>query len=569
MFSLNAFTPRVAVLVTLLLAQLPCLLAAPSRTVTSVTPSASIVGPKVTLGNTWVIGKKYKFAGLVDEEFYGGIPYAEPPVGDLRFAPPVPKNSLDSWMFDATQWGPACPQLGIANYSEDCLKLNIFRPSIAKVSAPLPVVVWIFGGGFRTGSSDKFNASVLIAQSVSRATPMIYVNLNYRVGPFGFPQGAEAADKSSTNLGLKDQLAALQWVKNNIKAFGGDPNKITVMGSSAGAISIADLYLNSNLESLGITASGGSGTIPMYDATRRESEWTNFVAATPECSGASSGSTFDCMRSASIETLMASYQTTVDQSPEAFQFVPVIDGPDGIIPDLPSKLIAQGKFSKIPIMAGTNLDDGTFFTPKGISTEAQIRAFLIGATLPFQQGPPPEDFTAALDTLLEVYPEDPTIGSPYGTGAETFGLSPQYKRLASIIGDAQFQALRRSWVQEAAKAGVPVHAFLFADPAAVTEPEMGVTHGKNVPYMYGAPYTTDAHSPAGQLSLHMMDYIIAFVTSTNPNDGLGYSRPQWPKYTLDDRRILQLASANTTAIPDDYRLEQIAYLNSVQTFFAQ
>ncbi|RPD53051.1 esterase 1 [Lentinus tigrinus ALCF2SS1-7] len=571
MFTSNT-TPRLAALVTLFAAQLPCLLAASSTSVT-LTSTSSNSAPTVILGNSSLVGTSFNFGGLLEEEFFGGIPYAESPVGELRFAAPVPKDNVGCDVFDASSFGFPCPQLGIDNSTEDCLKLNIFRHAMARTALePLPVVVWVFGGGFRTGAASKFNASMLVAQSVSRGTPMIYVNFDYRVGPFGFPQGTEAIERGALNLGLKDQLAAVNWVKNHINIFNGDPSKITLFGSSAGAISIADLYLNSGMENLvraTISGSGFTGTIPMYNATRRETEWTNFVAATPECAGATAGNTFDCMRSTSLDTLLNAYRTSASESPETFQFVPVIDGADGLIPDLPSTLVAQGKFSRIPLMTGTNLDDGTTFTPQAVTTDDQIKIFLTRAALPFQGGDPSPEFEAALDELLEIYPEDPTVGSPYGTGSQTFGLSPEYKRLASIVGDTQFQAPRRAWVQAAAANGVPAYAFLFADPAAVADEKLGVTHGTDVPYMYGSPYVSGPMTKAGQVSLNMMDYIISFVTSVNPNDGKGSSRPNWPQYTASEKTLMQFASANMTAIPDDYRADEIAYINSVSSLFAQ
>ena len=144
--------------------------------------------------------------------------------------------------------------------------------------------------------------------------------------------------------------------------------------------------------------------------------------------------------------------------------------------------------------------------------------------LPFQSGPPPADFPAALDEILVLYSNDPSFGSPFGTGNETFGLSPEYKRLAAIIGDANFHAPRRAWAQAAAAAGVPVHAFEFADPDAVATPALGVTHGTDVPYLYGAPFLADPASAPGQLSAVMMDYVISFVVGLDPNDGKGVER---------------------------------------------
>ncbi|KAI9061774.1 esterase 1 [Trametes sanguinea] len=528
---------------------------------------ALAASPVVRLGKTEVIGTAYKFLGKVEEEFFGGIPFAEPPIHDLRFAPPVIKDPLDVSKLDATQFGLPCPQLGITNGTEDCLKLNILRPALTEegCGVPLPVVVWIFGGGFKTGFADKFNGSTLAMHSVMRGTPVIYINLNYRVGPFGFPQGSEAMARGALNLGLKDQLAALTWIKRNIAAFGGDPQEITIFGSSAGAISIADLYLNSSLESLvrgTISGSGFASTIALFNATVREAEWTNFVQATPGCANARPNNTFECLRNASVDTLLDAYKTSAAESPETYQFVPVIDGPGGLIPDSPSTLYAEGKFARIPLMTGANLDDGTFFTPAGVSSDAQIEEFLVAAALPFQPPPPPPAVSAVIAEVLQLYPDDPTLGCPFGTGNETFGLSSEYKRLAAIAGDSSFHAPRRAWVRTASSAGVPVHAFLFADEQAVETPRLGVTHGTDVPYFYGTPFL-EGPEPAGMLSNVMMDYVIAFVTSLDPNDCKGHQRPFWPRYTPESAVLMQLSGSNLTVIADDYREEQITFLTSV------
>ncbi|KAH9895077.1 esterase 1 [Cubamyces lactineus] len=533
--------------------------------------------PVVKLKGTEVIGTSYKYLGLVEEEFFGGIPYSEPPINDFRFAPPVPKDKLDTSTFDATQYGLPCPQLGLNNGTEDCLKLNILRPARteADCDAPMPVLVWLYGGGFKTGAADQLNASTPVMHSVQRGTPIIYVNLNYRVGPFGFPQGAEAMARGALNLGLKDQLAALSWVKQNIAAFGGNPDKVTLYGQSAGSISIADLYLNSGLENLvhgTIMSSGFSGTTAVFNATRRETEWTNFVNATPECAGSvGTNDTFSCMRNASLATLLSAYNTSSAESPESFQFVPVIDGPDGLIPDLPSTLLAEGKFSRIPLITGANLDDGTFFTPTIVTTPDQIAEVLALLALPFASGAPPAPFTAAVSEILSLYPDDPALGSPYGTGNATFGLSPEYKRLAAIIGDLNFHALRRTWMEAVSGHGQGVsgvYGYLFADPQAIAAPQLGVTHATDVPYMYGTSFL-DGPQPAGALSEAMMDYILGFITSLNPNDGIGSERPYWPQYTSSNQVLMQLAGGNTTVIPDDYRQQQIAFLNSVSSEFGQ
>jgi acetylcholinesterase len=134
--------------------------------------------------------------------------------------------------------------------SEDCLTINVLRPAGVDNNTALPVMAWIYGGGFAGGLSSTYNGSAIVAKAALRGTPVIYVNFNYRTGPLGFPQGAEATKEGSLNLGLKDQLAALEWIQANIGAFGGDKSKVTVFGQSAGAASIAIHMLRPSFKKL-------------------------------------------------------------------------------------------------------------------------------------------------------------------------------------------------------------------------------------------------------------------------------------------------------------------------------
>ncbi|KAK0194625.1 Alpha/Beta hydrolase protein [Armillaria mellea] len=174
--------------------------------------------PYVQLNRSTVMGRE--ITGL-EVDFFGGIPYVEPPLGPLRLRPPVFKPHPDAGVFNASSFGLSClqPGLTIDLMSEDCLTINIFRPSGATELSSLPV---LFCGGYQTGSASSFNGSALVARSVQRGTPVIYVNFNYRPGPLGFPQGTEAASQCILNLAIRDQLAALEWVQRNIGAFGGD-----------------------------------------------------------------------------------------------------------------------------------------------------------------------------------------------------------------------------------------------------------------------------------------------------------------------------------------------------------
>ncbi|KAF2671193.1 alpha/beta-hydrolase, partial [Microthyrium microscopicum] len=168
-----------------------------------------------------------------------GIPYAEPPIGNLRFSDPKPLPSNSSHVYNASSYGPGCPQLSIYEeyngLSEDCLTLNIIRPTAIKNHSSLPVLFFIHGGANLNGQSIFYNGTALVQHSISIDEPIIYVGINYRLGGFGFLNNPTFLAAGVTNLGLKDQYLALKWVHDNIKGFGGDPGKVIIFGESSGA----------------------------------------------------------------------------------------------------------------------------------------------------------------------------------------------------------------------------------------------------------------------------------------------------------------------------------------------
>ncbi|TBU28362.1 extracellular triacylglycerol lipase precursor [Dichomitus squalens] len=541
----------------------------------STTQAAS---PAVKVNGTNIVGSSQAVGGLIGVDFFGGIPFAKPPLGDLRFAPPVEIDSLGVPTFNATEFGAPCVQFNLTGVSEDCLTLNIYRPSEALLptNASVPVLFWIYGGGFLEGETSIYDATEIIVQSVLRGTPIVYVSVNYRVGPFGFPQGTEAAQLGALNVGLKDQLAGLSWVQKHIRAFGGDPTKVTIFGQSAGSISIAQLYLNSGLEKYGVRGaifeSGSAGSLPIFDASRREVVWDSFVGNTTACTDATAGATFGCLRNATTSDLLSSWETIAALFPEPFLFSPVIDGPNGIIPDLPSKLLAAGHFSKIPFIAGTVLDEGTDFVPQSISSEQELIEFLVISDNPFNPTLSTK-FQQDIATLLQLYPDIPALGSPFGTGNETFGLSSEYKRASALLGDASFQAPRREWIQTAAAAGVTTYGYIFTDQhAAAADPAAGVQHASEIPYVYGDPTVTESNMGVGVLATSMTHYWISFAVSGTPNDGKGLPRTAWPQYQPNNQVLIQFDTTNLTSdlskatfaiIPDTYRAQQISFINSI------
>ncbi|ESK81637.1 extracellular triacylglycerol lipase precursor [Moniliophthora roreri MCA 2997] len=400
--------------------QLPLL----SRSLLLVSFSAVTLAAQVQLGNTTLTGTIRFSSSLVVS-----IPYAEPPLGNLRFQPPILKPALDVPTFNATNFGPQCLQLPAnVTSSGDCLTVNVHRPiDLIRGNQLLAVMVFIHGGGFYIGNSSQLDGNPLVLRSIARGTPVIYASLNYRLGPLGFPQGTEAEQKGALNLGLKDQLTALEWIKRNIATFGGNPAKVTVFGESAGAVSIGVLYLNSGLENLArgaILESGGAGTTFTFEASRRQENWDSFVAAVPDSS-----------------TLLQATGVSFAEAREQFPFVPALDGPGGLLPELPSEMYAKGQFARIPFISGTNLDEATPFTPTATSSSDTIRNGIISNYTTNSDDPA---LQAAADQLLQLYPDVPALGSPFNTGNETFGLSSQYKRSAAISSSHfSFQRFRR------------------------------------------------------------------------------------------------------------------------------
>ncbi|KAJ7817956.1 Alpha/Beta hydrolase protein [Mycena leptocephala] len=311
----------------------------------------SKLGPVVNLGYAAYAGN----ATLPDVTFYGGIPYIKPPVGNLRFAPPqkldeTPKFTLSNDdVVDARNWGPLCIQqpavMGIGN--EDCVTLNIWTPSNATSKSKLPVYVYIHGGGHYYNSAQGFPANDWVARS---GGGLIAIGLQYRLGLLGYLSGSAIVNNptSGPNNGLFDQRAGLEWIQRHIAAFGGDPTKVTIGGESSGGGSVA----------LHLTAYGGEknppfraaviespGNDPFYTLDHTEQCFGN-VTKQVGCDGASD--IVACLRKASIGAIVSA----VNNKPSTCKYEPVIDG--GYIPDITSKLLSAGKFTKVPILAGHN-----------------------------------------------------------------------------------------------------------------------------------------------------------------------------------------------------------------------
>ncbi|KAJ8523252.1 hypothetical protein ONZ45_g313 [Pleurotus djamor] len=491
-------------------------------------PALCYAEPVVNLGsgNTIVSG-----GTIFNQEYFRGIPFARSPIGDLRFQPPQLKIRLDVPNFDATSFGPACLQppspLTPDELSEDCLALNIQRPAGTNETSRLPVLIWVFGGAF-AGKIDPVSMStceqsaqlvvrphiflppLLLVACIGQGSPTIHVSLNYRLSALGFPSGNLASELGILNLGLKDQLTALEWINQNIVEFGGDPQKILESGASAGA---------------------------SYYPSLREASFKASLA---------------CLQSVDAETL----RTVISAlSPTDVSFGPELDGPKGIVPDYPSRLLDRGEFVRLPTLLGTNLDENTIFTPTDVNSTEYIKQYIHT----FYDGPSPTT-DEVVEQLLDLYPDIPALGSPYGTGNETFGLSSQYKRMASLVGDLAFTAPARRIARIFSKSGIKTYGYLFTERRPENPPNLGVVHGDEVYFVYGVPSAQPIPEATQQLSIIMMDYWLSFASSLDPNDGQGSSRSEWPAYTPDSPCLLRLDGSQLEPIIDDFRYEGIEYI---------
>ncbi|KAF5363189.1 hypothetical protein D9758_008338 [Tetrapyrgos nigripes] len=546
--------------------------------------AAPLAGPTVKLDSATVTGTSL----LGIDRFYG-IPFAEPPTGNNRFRLPVPHPAYNT-SFSATSMGPGCPQqeidlplpaglpadvvdlllntvfTTIFPDDEDCLTINVVRPAGTAPGAKLPVVAWIFGGGFELGSPQMYDGGSIVSRSVALGEPVIYVSMNYRVTgecsspftnagremralivtqclAFGFLASQEVKDAGVGNLGLQDQREALRWIQKYIGAFGGDPTKVTIWGESAGAISVSLQMLANGGNTEGLFRAGfmeSGSPIPVGDITNGQKYYDAIVKQTG-CSG--SADTLQCLREVPYTQLKAA----VDASPGIFSYQSLnlawLPRTDGVfLTDHPQKLVQQGKIAKIPIVSGDCDDEGTLFSLStlNVTTEAQIRQY-------FQTEFLTTISTTGLDSILSAYPQNLLAGSPYDTGILN-ALSPQFKRIASFQGDAVFQAPRRFFFENILGGGnANVWGFLSKRFKAV--PILGSFHASDILNVYGGG--------------EMADYLINFTNNLDPN-GKGKTIT-WPKYTTASPTLLTFQDGliPQTLSKDDFRADAMKQITQV------
>ncbi len=459
---------------------------------------------------------------------YLGIPYAVPPVGDLRWKPPVPSGRFPGGVFQANKFGNFCTQRNsLAPQSEDCLTLNVFTPNIKKNSdkkKPLPVMVWIHGGALVGGGSSLYDPSRMVLGG-----DVIVVTINYRLSFLGFfaHQAIDAEGHTNGNYGLMDQQLALKWVKHNIAAFGGDRHRITIFGQSAGAQSVyANLasptaaglfegaiaesgaysefqdYFNSIVSlSKGETV-GGQGT-PSGDA----------VATALGCPGAPAetlAETAACLRALPAATVIKNEPATI---------YPFVDGT--ILTQTPGSAFHSGEFNKVPIISGGNHDEWRLF----VADQYDFTGHPLVTTAQYDNA-----VLALWGTPLNL-----SVDAVYPLNGGSPGVA-----LGASGTDGIYACPERNSVQSLSQF-VTTYAYEFNDENAppaqslfggfLTFP-LGAYHTAELQYLFNGDFFGLPEAPLApdqaELSAAMIGYWTQFAATGNPNSA---DEPAWPTYT--------------------------------------
>ncbi|KAE8379018.1 Alpha/Beta hydrolase protein [Aspergillus bertholletiae] len=503
-------------------------------------PSWSVNGrsvqPVVTIRNGTLVGVHN---AQYHQDFFLGIPYAQPPVQDLRYERPQPLN--ESWEVarEADSYGFWCHSapLSLPGYTqdgfrheenEDCLTLNVVRPSGVTPSSRLPVLVYIYGGGLQEGGSadQRYNMSFVVQESIKMGTPTVAASFNYRVSGFGFLSGRAFNHSGLANLGLYDQRTALHWIQENIAAFGGDPTRVTIQGESSGALSVGYHLLayggrDDKLFRAAITQSGAplssAALIPLDEQEQMYQAVLNATA----CAAATE--TIECLRRAPVEALKAAFQQQF--------FFPVIDGE--FITDFPSSALKHGRFVKVPLLIGSNLNEGAGYIASGmfgaVNTPAELRAVITGF------GPGKYLSNDTLNEMVDGYLQLPNQDVQVDLGTVLISPSSKYGSLYGYstfyIGDYLVNAPKRYTAQIWAQYEIPVYSYLFTVvPSGVSPQVLGAAHFQEIAFVFknaaGVGFTIpplrssdgQTESQLQDVSSRMAHMWLSFVGTLSPNN---------------------------------------------------
>ncbi|RRQ28116.1 carboxylesterase/lipase family protein [Rhodococcus sp. Eu-32] len=452
-----------------------------------------------------------------------GIPYAAPPVGPRRLRAPQP---VEPWtgVRDATEWGNASVQhkrgtmLSIGKYqpsSEDCLTLNVLTPG-RRSATPRPVMVFIHGGAYTLGTSATplYGGGSLVRRSLKDSHGIVYVSINYRLGALGYldmTQFSTEARQFDSNLGLRDQVAALEWVQRNIAQFGGDPNNVTIFGESAGGNAVTTLLATPAAKGLftqAIAESSAPGLVGTHaNATQWATQFLDFLGHDGDPADALD--TADVTRLGRAGTKLA--LTVASATPGLHPFGPVVDG--DYLPKNPLDAYQDGSAHRVPLIIGTNGREGTLF-PKvldALPTNPERIDKLFSLTDP-----------SAKDAVLEAYPGYPSEAAAIDVGGDFTFWKPSLE------------------VAEAHSAYAPTYSYRFDfAPRIMRWLGLDATHGFELFAVFGISNTAFGKAmtlPGGRKAF-------ADVTERVQSQWLEFARtgaplPSWPKYDEQSRETM-------------------------------
>lgn len=473
---------------------------------------------------------------------FRGIPYAQPPVGALRFASTVAAEPREAVLELSDAFGNMCPQTNITTRQvqgdEDCLFLNVYAPAEAE---DLPVMVWIHGGAFVFGNGGgEYDPTRLVAED------MVVVTLNYRLGNLGFLAHPELEDDAG-NFALMDQQQALRWVKNNIAEFGGNPDNVTLFGESAGGHSVMSHIVSprataENLFQRAIVQSGSYASFQQPKAVAQAQGQQ--IATALGCSDPASIAS--CLRSASVTDLLAL---------QGSQGIPAVDSEDDLLPKSIMQALAEQDFNTdLDVMIGSNQDEGTLFValdelsdgPLEDLGEAVYRQRVNDFFAPYQSQIPYDSEQIATDYLALYQNADRPLSQALSAIWTEFTFACNSSLHAATFAAAQMNTFQY-WFRDE-------DAPYTLVPPQVIQFEMGASHASEIPYvLYPEQLMRDRHTGDEQqldsLAAEMVDYWTSFARTGSPDTADGVAAA-WPQAASGELLQLDVPSAEAVASSD-------------------
>lgn len=482
-----------------------------------------------------------------------GMRFAAPPVGDLRWRPPVPPPNSTT-VQSAANFGPIC--LGISvplpntAESEDCLFVNVWAPQDANTTSKLPVWLFIQGGGYVSNSNANWDGAEVIQQSGNK---IVFVNFNYRVALWGFLASAKISANGALNAGLLDQRFLMQWVKDNIASFGGDPNNVIIHGGSAGAGSVA-LHLtafggrNDNLFSAAIAESVFFPSQPFVP--QLEYQFDRLATATG-C--ATNADQLTCLRNLDTKTLQAQntpfpFPGRTDAPVPLFYWTPCIDGT--FIQDLPYNLFAQQKFVRVPLLFGNSNNEGSVFAVNA-ANPAEMTNFLLNNY--------PMLSANDTDAIINLYPQQvpglPNHDAWFPSASEAYGEATFICPAINVLA---------AYLTSATASNTDVNLWYY---------RYNVLDNNNVAAGVGVPHLWDSFAILGPNNLGMqtppdsyltynapivpvvMGYYLSFIQTHDPNVLRAPGSPAWDEWGTagknGSRLVLETGNTRMEIVPTD------------------